>query len=204
MAARWAFVVTALLAASAANAQDDSECDEERWGNWRGRPAGRVCEVRELTLPAGGTLTVDARQNGSIRVVGENRRDVQLRAIVQAWGRDEAEAQSIASAVNVRTDGEVRADGPSREGRAGWSVSYRVLVPRETDLSLETASTAASRSPTFEAISSSKRRTAASASTASAATFAAERRMAASTRSSRAEHGKARGSTSRQRTAASG
>ena len=138
MSARWVLVVGALLAASAANAQDDSECEEDRWWGRRGGPAGRVCEVRELTLPAGGTLSVDARQNGSIRVAGESRRDVELRAIVQAWGRDEAEAQSIASAVNVRTDGEVRAEGPSREGRAGWSVSYRVLVPRETDLSLET------------------------------------------------------------------
>ena len=138
MSVRWAFVMTALLAASAANAQDDSGCDEERWGGWRGRPVERVCEVRELTLPAGGTLSVDARQNGSIRVEGENRRDVAVRAIVYAWGRDEAEAESIASAVNVRTDSEVRAEGPSREGRSGWSVSYRVLVPRETDLNLET------------------------------------------------------------------
>lgn len=138
MVARWALVTTALLAASATNAQDDSGCDEERWWGRRGGPAGRVCEVRELTLPASGTLTVDARQNGSIRVAGDNRRDVQVRAVVNAWGRDEAEAQSIASAVNVRTDGELRADGPSREGRAGWSVSYRVLVPHETDLNLET------------------------------------------------------------------
>lgn len=138
MAARWAFLMTALLAASAAYAQDNSECDEERWGNWRGGPAGRFCEVRELTLPASGTLSVDARQNGSIRVAGEDRRDVQVRAIVHAWGRDDAEAESIAGGVNVRTEGEVRADGPSREGRAGWSVSYRVLVPRETDLNLET------------------------------------------------------------------
>ncbi len=138
MAARWAFLVTALLAASAANAQNDSECDEERWGNWRGGPAGRFCEVRELTLPAGGTLSVDARQNGSIRVVGENRRDVQVLAVVQAWARDDAEAGSIASGIKVRSDGVVRAEGPSREGHTGWSVSYRVLVPREMDLNLET------------------------------------------------------------------
>lgn len=138
MSARWTFVMTALLAVSAAHAQGDSECDEERWGNWRGGPPGRFCEVRELTLPASGTVSVDARHNGSIQVAGENRRDVQVRAIVHAWGRDDAEAERIAGGVNVRTDSEVRADGPSREGRAGWSVSYRVLVPRETDLNLET------------------------------------------------------------------
>jgi hypothetical protein len=137
MAARWVLVTTVLLAASA-NAQDDPECDEGSWGRWQGGPAGRACEVRGLTLPAGGTLSIDARQNGSIRVTGENRRDVEVRAIVHAWGRDEADAEALARAVNVRTDGVVRAEGPSRGGRYGWSVSYRVLVPRETDLNLET------------------------------------------------------------------
>lgn len=138
MAARWVFVMTALLAVSAAIAQDDSECDDERWGRWRGGPAGHVCEVRELTVPARGMLSIDARQNGSIRVTGENRRDVQVRAIVQAWASDEAEAQAVASAVTVRTDDGLRAEGPSRQGRTGWSVSYNVLVPNEIDLSLET------------------------------------------------------------------
>jgi hypothetical protein len=131
-------VFTALLAAAAAQAQDKSGCDDVNWWGWRNGPRGHACEVRELTLPARGTLTVDAGPNGSISVVGENRRDVQVRAKVQAWARDEAEAQRIVSAVNVRSDGTLRADGPSREDRVGWSVSYELLVPRESDLSLET------------------------------------------------------------------
>jgi DUF4097 and DUF4098 domain-containing protein YvlB len=57
---------------------------------------------------------------------------------VQAWGRDEAEAQRIASAVVVRSDGEIRAEGPGEYERGGWSVSYEVLAPREIDLSLTT------------------------------------------------------------------
>ena len=138
MSARWSLVLSALLVAAAVNAQEDSECDDKGWW-WGSRgPAGRVCEVRELTVPAGGALSIDAGPNGSIRVTGENRRDVQVRATVRAWGADEGEAERIASTVNVRADGELRAEGPDQRGRAGWSVSYRVLAPRDIDLSLET------------------------------------------------------------------
>ena len=138
MSARWCLALSALLVASAANAQERTECDENNWGGWFNGPRARVCEVRELTVPEDGTLAVDAGPNGSIQVTGENRRDVQVRAIVQAWGRDEAEAQRIASAVNVRSDGGLRAEGPSQEGRGGWSVSYELVTPSEIDLSLET------------------------------------------------------------------
>jgi hypothetical protein len=137
MSARGILVVSALLAASAVNAQERTECDQDRWWGWRGGPAGRVCEVRALTLPRG-SLSVDAGPNGSISVTGESRRDVQVRATVQAWARDEAEAERIVSAVNVRSDGVLRAEGPSSEGRSGWSVSYEILTPVETDLNLET------------------------------------------------------------------
>jgi hypothetical protein len=136
MSVRWGLGLAALLVAPGAVAQERTECDD-RWGGWRG-PNAHVCEVRELTVPAGGALSVDAGQNGSIRVTGENRRDVQVRAEVHAWGYDETEAQRIASAVNVRSDGVLRADGPDQRGRSGWSVSYEIIAPRDIDLTLET------------------------------------------------------------------
>ncbi len=40
--------------------------------------------------------------------------------------------------MTVRSDGVLRAEGPDRGGRTGWSVSFELLVPRESDLSLET------------------------------------------------------------------
>lgn len=111
-----------------------------RYNWWSGRngPRGHACEVRELTVPAGGLLNVDAGQNGSISVTGEDRRNVQVRAIVQAWGSDDADAEAVASSVNIRSDGTLRAEGPERRGRVGWSVSYEILTPREIDLDLET------------------------------------------------------------------
>jgi len=136
MSVRWGLGLAAVLVASGAIAQERTDCDDRFWG-WRG-PSAHVCEVRQLTVPAGGALSVDAGPNGSIRVTGENRRDVQVRAEVHAWGYDEAEVERIASAVNVRSDGVLRAEGPDQRGRSGWSVNYEVLAPRDIDLTLET------------------------------------------------------------------
>jgi hypothetical protein len=139
MSARGGLVLTALLVASAGNAQEKTGCDNQStWWGWRGGPSARVCEVRELTVPVTGKLSVDAGPNGSIHVTGENRRDVLVRATVQAWGDDEAGAERIASEVIVRSDGGIRAEGPDYRGRAGWTVSYEVLAPRDIDLALET------------------------------------------------------------------
>jgi DUF4097 and DUF4098 domain-containing protein YvlB len=136
MSARWGLGFAALLVAFAGITQERTECDDKWWG-WRG-PNAHVCEVRDLTVPAGGKLSVDAGANGSIRVAGENRRDVQVRATVHAWASDDAEAQRIASAVNVRSDGVLRAEGPEQRGRSGWNVNYEVTTPRDIDLDLET------------------------------------------------------------------
>ena len=139
MSTRSAFVLTTLLVSSVGNAQ--TGCDDDSYGRgwgWRGGPRAHVCEVRDVTVPGRGTLSVEAGPNGSITVTGEDRRDVQVRATVQAWAGDEAEAQRIASAVNVRSDGVLRAEGPAQEGRTGWSVSYEVLAPRAIDLDLNT------------------------------------------------------------------
>lgn len=137
LSARGALVLTALLAASAAAAQQRAnvDCDDFGWG-WRS-PRGHFCEVRDVTVTAPRTLTVDAGANGSVSVTGENRRDFQVRARVQAWGADDAEAERIARDVAVRSDGVLRAEGPTRIGRAGWSVSFEVLAPREIDLDLK-------------------------------------------------------------------
>src|SRR5690349_7342468 len=87
--------VAALLAASAASAQQRTACDDDsRSSIWRGS-RGHACEVRELTRPAQGALSIDAGPNGSISIKGENRRDVLVRATVEAWARDDAEAQRI-------------------------------------------------------------------------------------------------------------
>jgi Putative adhesin len=98
----------------------------------------RHCEVREERLPAG-PLTVDAGQNGGIRVEGWDGSDILVRAVVQASAREEADAKRLAGEVEVQAGGgRVTARGPDRSTgpRQWWSVSYRISVPRRTDLDL--------------------------------------------------------------------
>lgn len=96
----------------------------------------RHCEVREQRLPAG-ALTVDAGPNGGIRVEAWDGSDILVRAVVQARGDSDAEARQRAAAVVVEATGNrVSARGPSSDGNRWWSVSYRVSVPRQTDLQL--------------------------------------------------------------------
>jgi hypothetical protein len=98
----------------------------------------RHCEVREQRLPAG-PLAVDAGQNGGIRVEGWDGSDILVRAVVQASAREEADARRLAGEVEVQAGGgRVTARGPERSdgGREWWSVSYRISVPRRTDLDL--------------------------------------------------------------------
>ena len=92
-------------------------------------------DLREMTV-SGGSLTVDGKRNGGIQVKGENRSDILIRACVQTWANTAEEAQSMAKGIRIETGGTVRAEGVSEE--IGWSVSYQILVPRNTNLKLTT------------------------------------------------------------------
>jgi hypothetical protein len=134
--------VLALLAAAAAGAQEPApsmQCDD----GWRGRRdrGAHFCEIRELTLPAADLLSVDGGQNGGVHVTGWDRDEVLVRAMVQVWGDDEEAARDLASEIVVHTDEVIRAEGPEHSGRNwrdGWSVSYEIFAPRNTNLELET------------------------------------------------------------------
>ena len=117
-----------LLAPAYVRAQSDW-CENEDREN-------RHCEVREFTLRATGSLDVDARPNGGIEVTAWDRNEVRVLAKVVARGRSEARAEDLAGAVSIETDGTIRAEGPRAERNESWSVSYRINVPRNTDLEL--------------------------------------------------------------------
>ena len=135
--ARRALPIPMILATAAAAAQPapDLDCDDP-WRRSRNR--AHVCEVREITVRAGGTLAIDATPNGGIEVIGTDRDDVLVRARVVAWGDDEDAARELAGEVAIRTDDIIRAEGPQNRDGHRWSVSYEVLAPRDTDLRLET------------------------------------------------------------------
>lgn len=91
-------------------------------------------ETREINLPASGSVNVDGKRNGGIRVKGESRSDVLVRACVQTMGATDEEARAVAKNIRIETGSTIQAMSAGDE--SNWSVSYEILVPRTTNLSL--------------------------------------------------------------------
>lgn len=121
-----------ICGAQAAFAQNDSGFCSETWSNGR----SSVKDLRETKIPASNLLTVDGKRNGGIRVVGENRSDVLVRACVQTWAKDDAAANALTKQIRIETNSFVRAEGANDE--TGWGVSYEIHVPRSSNLKLTT------------------------------------------------------------------
>jgi len=116
---------------------DDQWCDRDNWGH--DNDGERYCEVREITLSAGRDLiTVDGRQNGGIKVEGWDRNEILVRAKVTTHARTEAAAERLAEDIEINTDRTIYADVPKTRRKEWASVSYRLMVPRRSNLSLET------------------------------------------------------------------
>lgn len=106
--------------------------------NWNSNRLEGHCEIKELTVPAGGTITVDASKNGGVSVKGWDRNDVLVRARIQTAAATQNEADQLAKQIRIETaGGKISADGPASRDDYHWSVSYEIFAPRRSDLSLE-------------------------------------------------------------------
>ena len=124
------------LAAGNAPAQDRTITDDEWCDRDGGHETVSLCEVREWTVSAPGDLTVNAKPNGGISVEAWDRNEMQVRAKVQAWAESDASAREILDSVDLTVGRKISAEGPKSKNKEGWSVSYRIMVPRNTDLEL--------------------------------------------------------------------
>jgi len=106
---------------------------------WQNDSRANHCEIKEQTLAAsGGVIKVDGRQNGGVSIKGSERNEILVRARIQSSAPTQAEADALASQIVVNTSGaNIFASGPETRKGQSWSVSYEVLVPRRTDLSLK-------------------------------------------------------------------
>jgi DUF4097 and DUF4098 domain-containing protein YvlB len=112
---------------------DDPWCTErEDYGD-----GVRACEVREFTLAPRNSLAVDAGENGGISVEAWDRDEVLVRARIQAKAESGADARRLVEQVAIETDGTIQPRVPTAHGDAWASVSFRVMVPRRSDLALE-------------------------------------------------------------------
>ena len=117
----------------AAAQSNDDWCNETRRNNDDDRES--FCEVRQFTLGAGGGVTAET-SNGSIRVTGERRNDILVRALVFSHARTEARAREIAKDITISQSGSIRAEGPRTGNREGWYVSFRIQAPQSSNIDL--------------------------------------------------------------------
>lgn len=132
--------LTASMAALPLNAQlqDNTEKQMTCQNGGSDSDTARHCEIREQTVPAAGSLNIDAGQNGGVTVKGWLQSQILVRARVEASGDTAAAAASMASQVTIDSSGgQVRASGPQAADNSWWSVSYEVFVPQNTDLTLK-------------------------------------------------------------------
>jgi hypothetical protein len=97
-----------------------------------------ACDVRQQELSANGQrITVDGGQNGGISVRAWDGDRVLIGARIETSAPSADEAKDIASRIRIVTDGgHIRADGPERRSHRSWSMSFVLLVPRQSNLSL--------------------------------------------------------------------
>ena len=134
------YAIAALLCLSAStifgqNKAENKTKDREFCQNYNYSDDNRASykETREVTIPAG-SLNVDGKRNGGIRVRGENRSDILVRACIQTTGATDEEAQALAKSIRIETGGTIQAAGADDEKH--FAVSYEILVPRNTNMSL--------------------------------------------------------------------
>ena len=103
--------------------------------NWSNGDKVSFKEARETIMPASGSISVDSGRNGGISVKGENRSDILVRACINGWADSEEAAKALVAGVRIDTSGgTIKADSANEEN---WSVSFEVLVPRNTSLNLK-------------------------------------------------------------------
>jgi DUF4097 and DUF4098 domain-containing protein YvlB len=106
---------------------------------WNDRLVGN-CEIREQSLaPSGSTIAIDGKRNGGVSVKGWDQNQILVRARVQTAAPTAQEAEALAREIRIETGGsKIFASGPENRPDYHWDVSYEVLVPRRSDVSIET------------------------------------------------------------------
>ena len=137
---RYAFLVLAIAGctACAVSAQKKTEKTESSMKCGQSGNDDRLyshCEIKEQTLPAGGAITVDGKQNGGVSVKGWDRSEILVRSKIETRGPTQSEAELLAQQVRIETGAlNIHAEGPESRNDYQWYVSYEIFVPRRSDL----------------------------------------------------------------------
>ncbi len=114
----------------------------EGWGGGDWGHRARHCEIRETGMKVStGPLHVEPGMNGGVEIIGWNKDSIAVTARIQVNARSMSDADAIAHDIKIEASGStIRATGGSGPfgRRQNWSVSFIVMVPRHTDLTLST------------------------------------------------------------------
>ncbi len=128
-----------------------SSCKDEEGSSgshWFWGSSESVCELRTIVLPRGVSSIEVRGENGGIDVIGEDRDNIVVEARVVASASSQDAAKDLEGKVKVLTGGlggaevTIHDDGPRLSGwfkSGGYSVSYRLKVPRHLSVDLQTA-----------------------------------------------------------------
>ncbi len=134
---RSAFIFMLTIATALTAFADQDKASMGCRDDWHSDRLLSHCEIKEQTLAASGAVSVDGRQNGGVSVKGWDRNEILVRARIQTAAPTQAEADALAQQITIETAGaKIFANGPESRRDFSWSVSYEVLVPRRSDLSL--------------------------------------------------------------------
>jgi hypothetical protein len=114
--------------------QDDDWCRDSDWGD---DDEEEYCEVREFTLSPRDLVAIDASPNGGVLVEGWNKNEILVRAKVHTRARSESDAREMSEEIKLGTGQTIDTDGPRTSRKEGWSVSFRVYVPFDSNLNLK-------------------------------------------------------------------
>lgn len=141
-----AIALAVLILPTSARAQESNDewlanCREQsRDDDWGSR--ARHCEIRETGMKASGrALSVEPGMNGGVEIIGWNKDSIAVTARIQVNARTMEDADAIARDIKIDASvNTVRATGGRGPfgRRQNWSVSFIVMVPRRTDLTLST------------------------------------------------------------------
>jgi len=107
----------------------------------RGGRRESFCEVREVRVrAAGGTISMEGLRNGGVSATGWDRDSLVVRTRIRAQARSSSRARELARQVRTVVSGNtVTVDGPRQDDDdESWSASLVTMVPRRSDLRIET------------------------------------------------------------------
>ena len=106
----------------------------------RNRDREVFCEVREVRVRAGGgTVSMEGLRNGGVYATGWDRDSIVIRTRIQAQASSESRARDMAKQVRTVISGStVTVEGPHYDGDDSWSASLVAMIPRRSDLRVET------------------------------------------------------------------